>query len=285
MATASGRPTIPGWGKAPRMGGKLMLGSIVLFLAAVLGAFVFISVHLQKLGGGEFSKPEDLWSDLQEQQFERYGLLTFYHRAKKIDENIDALQKEIDLYHRKFNALEVNETGKRLIKDEWTVRYFADKWNEPLPSERVGKECRERLNVLMYTVIKALEKIDPETERGAYKIDSKTKAAVSQIEFEVEQALKEYTSHRLLLDELEIRIARGETVTPQSLREAAEKLRRERIVAKDWDHPMFDKPTEAEQSSGRRTDAEPPERTDREPTAGDESELLHDVRDAQSEMR
>ena len=250
-----------------------------------MGTSVFVSIWLQNLGGGASSDPKEIWSVMQEQDFDRFGLLTFYHRAKETNEKIDVLQKEIDLYHRKFNALQFNEIGRRLIKDEWMKRYAIDQWGRPLPSKKAGKQCREKLNQIMFTVTRALEKTDPETERGAYKIDPRIEAAFRQTEFEVERALEEYTSHRFLLDEVEIKVARGETVTPETFKEAVEIVRRERIVGKNWDPPMFSKPTGAEQSGGRRTNEEPPERTDREPTSGGESDLLHDLREAQSESR
>jgi hypothetical protein len=203
-------------------------------------------------------------------------------RAAEIWENIDALQKEIDAYQRVFNDLKVNEVGKRLTKDKWVVRYFIDKWGEPLPSARVAENCRVRLNELMLTVKKALSEIEPEMERAAYEISPETARAVEKIEYEVRNAKKEYTRHRLALDALVRTVTEGRPVTEKTLGEVAEDLRGRKAL-KEMGHSSDQEEQLPGESSGTSAGRRNRERAGSESSSGKQSQLYHEVEDSQSD--
>ena len=109
-----------------------------------------------------------------------------------------------------------------MIEDAWTVRYFADKWGERLPRHKVARHCGERLNELMLAVREAMGETAPARERPAFEISQETEDELGLIEFEVDEARKVYTRHRLLLDALEASVAEGRPVVPKNLDDASQ---------------------------------------------------------------
>ena len=285
MDNSSRGPASPGYGKVPRVRRIVAVGIGAILAACVAGTFLCAARYLQKWGDGSSPKPtEDPWLALQDQQLLRTGLRKLDDRAELIWKDIDVLQKEIDAYQRLYNDLDVSEEGRRLMKDEWVVRYFNDKWGEPLPYEEVARHCRVRLNELMFTVKEALAKTEPVMEQGAYQISPETKKEVGQIEFDVEDAKKEYTTHRLALEELAARVAQGHPVTPKNLREAAKQVRRQAALRK-LNHPSTKKQPSSEKSDREEAGNDNPQSTEHETAVGDTSSLLHQMERQESGVR
>ena len=285
MDNASQGPASPAYGKVPRMRRILAVAVVAILAACVVGTFFFAIQYLRKWGDGSSPKrKENPWLALQDQQLLRTGLLELDQRAELIWENIDALQIEIDAYQRVYSDLEVSEKGWRLKEDKWVVRYFVDKWGEPLPHEKVAKHCRVRLNELMFTVKEALAKTEPVMEKGAYQISPDMKKKVGQIESEVDETKKEYTAHRLALEGLASGVTQGHPVTPKNLREAAKQERRQAALRR-LNHPSTKKQPSSEKSSGTEAVGDDPEPDQHKPAAGEPSSLLHEVERQESGVR
>ena len=285
MDNASRGPDAPGYGKVPRVRRIVAVAVLAILVACISGAFLLATRYLQKWGDGSSPKrKEDPWLALQDQQLLRTGLHKLDQKAELIWENIDALQKEIDAYQRLFSDLEVSEEGRRLMKDEWVVRYFVDKWGEPLPHEKVAKHCRVRLNELMFTVKEALAKTEPVMEKGACQISRATDDEVELIKFDVNEAKKEYTRHRLALEGLASGVTQGYPVTPKNLREAAEQLRRQAALRR-LNHPSTKKQPSSKKSSGTEAEGDDPEPDQHKPAADDPPSLLHEVERQESGVR
>ena len=285
MDNASQGPASPAYGKVPRFRRTVAVGVVAILAACVAGTFLFAARYLQKWGDESSPKRKEApWLALQDQQLLRTGLLEFDQRAESIWENIEVLQKEIDAYQRLYNDLEVSEEGRRLMKDEWVVRYFDDKWGEPLPHERVAKRCRVRLNELMFTVKEALAKTEPVRKKGAYPISPATEEKVERIEFEVNDAKEEYTAHRLALEGLGSGVTPGHPVAPKNLREAAEQLRRQAALRR-LNHPSTKKQPSSKKSSGTEAEGDDPEPDQHKPAADDPPSLLHEVERQESGVR
>ena len=285
MTTASGRPTTPAWGKVPNMGPKLKTGFFLVFMAAIVAAFLYVMDTLQNPWGGVSLDPKKKWYDSQDTDWERYGLRTFYENAIIIRNEISKLPKKVDAYKRKFSALLDNEVGKQLKDDPWVVRYFADLRNEPLPRDEVVNNFEPRLDELMYTLIKALAKEKPDPERGAYVIRPEIKLAVKQLKSEVDNAIYEYDRHMNLLEDLEARIVGRRP--PKNLREARDEYLRKKGV-RTFGNKEVGKPTGSTKPRGDDGAEDHSKPANSKPTTddnGDESDLLRDVREAQSEAR
>jgi hypothetical protein len=282
MDSTSQHPPVPGLGKAPKIRRILVISVIAVLVAAILGAFVFVTAVLNMFDGNTSPRREtNKWSELQDQQLLRTGLRKLDQRAELIWENIDALQKEIDVYEQRFNNLEVNDEGRRLMKDKWVLRYFKDRWGEPLPQDRIAKHCRVRLNELMLTVQEALAETEPMMEMGSYEISADTKREVERIEFDVSWAIEEYTAHRLLLGGLSAKGAKEGPTPPKNLKEAVKKQRQQDAL-KRFHYPQAKEPSDSKESTRKLPTNNKPIRPEHEPTALDSSSLLHDVERNQS---
>ena len=110
----------------------------------------------------------------------------------------------------------------------------------------------------MYTVERALAKDRPPTKRAAYEISKETEEKVELIEFEVHNARMKYTEHRDLLQALCAKVARGETVTPKTLKEAADLLRHERTLRR-WKHPLAMRQRDVDIEEAEPTTTDDPE--------------------------
>jgi hypothetical protein len=258
---------------------------MAILLAAVLGTYAFWTRFLQNFDGEPTARGQsvgrrqsDTWDVKQHIDLQRSGLHELDQKAELIWKNIDALEREIDAYQRQYNSLEVNEEGRRLMEKDWVVRYFVDKLGEPLPHEEVARHCRVRLNELMFTVKEALAKTEPTMKKGAYEILPEIERKVELIKFEVNDAKKKYTTHRLFLDGLADEAGVGRPVPPKNMKEAAVKMRRE-AARKHFEEPWVDNQPESTESDSRRIEQMQPER---EPTRLDSSTLLDDVNNSQS---
>ena len=281
MESSSRRSAVPALGKAPRLKMIVIWSTVVLALVAFGGAAVFVSVVLTKFdSGGQAADDAEPWSDSQRRQLIRSGLHKLDQRGKRIWKDINVLQEEIDAYQRQFNALEVNEVGKRLTKDKWVVRYFIDKWGEPLPPPRVAEECRVRLNELMLTVKEALAITEPKMKRPAYEIPPEMEQEVKSIEFEVRNAKDEYTRHRLALDGLVRMVVEGRPMTEQTLREVADGLRAKEAL-REMGHSSAEKQQLPEESSGAPATKRTSEPAESESSSGEQSRLYHEVQESQ----
>jgi hypothetical protein len=290
MESTSQHPPVPGVGKAPKPRRILAIGFVAILFAATLGAFIFAIMLVQRFDGEPSSAADDAfdidkeidqkdWLIIQRRQLLRCYIQELDQQAESIWKDIDALQSEIDAYQKQFKELEVSEEGRRLIKDKWAVRYFVDKWGEPLPDETVAKHCRVRLNVLMFTVRRSLKK-----EGAAYTISPETQRKVNMIEFHVSEAKKKYIRHRRLLSALAASVAPGGPVTPGTLKEAVEKMRSE-FTLEDWGHPSAQPQPGAKGSTRVQSKDDSPTQKEQEPESLDSSTLLHDVESSQSGVR
>jgi hypothetical protein len=257
---------------------------MAILAAAALGTYAFWTRFLQKFDGSPSrtahsnERHGDKWLALQDQQLLRTGLRELDQRAELIWKDIDALEREIDAYQRRYNNLEVNEEGRRLMEKDWVVRYFVDKLGEPLPHEEVARHCRVRLNELMFTVKEALAKKEPAMKKGAYEILPEIERKVELIKFEVNDANKKYTTHRLFLDGLAEEAGVGRPVPPKNMRAAADKMRKEAAVKRIRDTWFGNQPDSIESDSRQKEQMQP----EPEPTRLDSSTLLDDVDNGQS---
>jgi hypothetical protein len=184
----------------------------------------------------------------------RTGMVKLDNEAEDVWDDIQVLQEEIDAYEKKFNELKVSETGKRLIEDEWAVRYFADKWGERLPRQKVAKHCSVLLNELMYAVREALKQTEPARARPAFEISEETWDELEEIEYKVGSAKKDYTRHRRLLNALEASVAEGRPVMPETLDDAAQHLL-QKIIEEEFRGRSI-KPAGATEQDGRESTGE-----------------------------
>ena len=284
MESSSRRPAVVGVGKAPGLKKIVVWSVILLTVAAVGGTLVLVSQLLMRFdSGGQAADDAKPWADFQQRQYRRGSEMhKLYQRAKRIWKNIDALQEQVDAYQRVFNDLKVNEAGKRLTKDKWVVRYFIDKWGEPLPPPTVAEECRVRLNELMLTAEEALAITEPKMKRPAYEIPPEVEEEVESIEFEVDDAKKEYTRHRLALDALVRMVTEGRPVTEKTLGEVAEDLRGKKAL-KEMGHSSSQEEQLPGESSGTSAGRRNRERAGSESSSGKQSQLYHEVEDSQSD--
>jgi len=287
MENESQRPPVPGMGRVPNIRRVLVISLMAILLAAALGTYAFWTRFLQSFDGGKASQADiefDIegdfnqqeWERIQRRQFIRCGLHELDNRGELIWDDIEALQNEIDAYQKRFNDLMKSEKGKRLMEDEWVIRYAIDKWGEPLEHDRIAKHCRVRLNTLMYTVERALRK-----KKDAYEVSPETEQKVTKIEFEVRDALKEYTRHRILLDWLTECVAQGQlAVAPRTLEDVATAELRMRI-AREFGHPLAQEASNSAESKRENVSGGGPEHVEK-PTTLDSSTLLDDVDRSQS---
>jgi hypothetical protein len=285
MENESQRPPVPGMGRVPNIRRVLVISLMAILLAAVLGTYAFWTRFLQNFDDGPTARGQsvgrrqsDKWDVKQHIDLQRSGLHELDQKAELIWKNIDALEREIDAYQRRYNSLEEDEEGRRLMEDKWFVRYFVDKLGEPLPHEEVARHCRVRLNELMFTVKEALAKTEPTMKKGAYEILPEIERKVELIKFEVTDAKKKYTTHRLFLDERAASVAEGGPVTPKNMKQAAELMRRE-AARKHFEEPWGDNQPDSTESDSQR---EEPMQPKAEPRRLDSSTLLDDVNRSES---
>jgi len=133
----------------------------------------------------------------QQQQLKRMQLHEVIWLGEKISQDIDALQSEIDAYQKGFKELMASGVGERLLEDEWAVRYLRDQWGERLPHEKVAKQCRMQLNVLLLPLQDTVAKPD-----GAFDVSPETVREIERVRMEVAEAKRLYTRHRQLVEAL-----------------------------------------------------------------------------------
>jgi hypothetical protein len=267
---------------------------MAVFLAAGSGGYIFGTKYFmqmdtaadpadESLEQGKYAADEEGYLEGQDRDLLRTGLRELDQRAELIWDNIAQLQKEIDSYETMLSELKLSEEGKRLITDKWAVRYFVDQWGEPLPSHKVARHCRVKLNDLMFTVRRALSKTKPAIRKGAYPLSPETKRKVAQIEFEVNDAKKQYASHRDLISALAAKLPEGEIASPQTLEDAIEVMRNQ-MTLEHWRYPAATPPGgNATPSRVRSTDqrlTEPASASD----PNDPASLLNDVRRSRSSV-
>ena len=297
MNSSFQRPPTPGFGKAPRSRRILVWSVLAVFLAAASGGYIFFTNYLLQVDTAtdpaddiddivDVSNPDidqSDWLVIQRRQLLRTGLHKLDQQAELIWENIDQLQQEIEAYETQFEELQLSEEGQRLINDEWAVRYFVDKWGEALPHDKVAKHCQVRLNELMFTVKLALDKTKPPKKKAAYEISQETQREVDLIEFEVNEAKKQYSSHRNLLRALAAKMPAGEAVSPKTLKDAVEAMRNQ-MTLEGWRHPSASQPRGQNESRSGRSVEKDSVNTVREPAPSDPSSLLDDVRRSRSSV-
>ena len=282
MASGSRRAATPGIGRAPRAKRVLVWGALALSTAALYGVYVYLGQVLRIVEREAItsSEPEDPWVEFHKGQLTRTGMLKLDQKAELVWDDIQVLQKEIDAYQKQYSELKVSEEGKRLIEDEWTVRYFADKWGERLPRQKVARHCGERLNELMLAVREALRETAPARERPAFVISAETKRELELIEFEVDTAREVYTRHRLLLDALEASVAEGRPVVPKNLDDASQQLLHE-IIKREFRGRSGDKQSDAAEHPDKSADKSSEASAEQESATLDTSSLHRDVRRSQ----
>ena len=290
MSSGYQRPPTPGFARVPRARRILMLGGLVVLLAAGGGGYLLLTQLALRFGtptdstegtdagiddiDGEIDQKD--WLVIQRRQFLRTGLLELDQQGERIWENIDQLQKEIDAYQCEFSELQASEESKRLINDEWAVRYFVDKWGEALAHDKVAKHCQMQLNELMFTVKRVLAKTKPDTKRAAYEISPETQKKVDEIEWKVNDAKEQYTLHRGALRGLARKAAAGEAVTPETFQEAIDAMRSE-IALKRLGYPSANRRQGTDAPDHNRSEGNESDEAKQESRADDPSSLLHDV--------
>jgi len=303
MVGGSRRVQVPGLGRAPRMKWlwvALLFSGVVfvcaLFALVTYGLWYFeSSMTSAGQAGGNGRNPLD---DSNEVSIIRHDMRAVAQWAELIRKKIGELEKEIAAYQKQYWELEVGEEGRKLIDDTWVVQYFVNQHGEPLPHEEVGRFCRERLDELLFTLRKALAEDTSEEKRAAFEVPEATMKRLKLIEFEVNEANKMYAYHRGLLTALVEELVPGEPVTPQTLRDAARRMKN-KMHLKGWGHSdsrrRGSSDADDEQPSGDDSDAIKPEEDNRpsqrpgsrdsSSSAADDSDtaaaLLRDVRRAE----
>jgi hypothetical protein len=219
------------WGALVLFGGVLLWA---LFTLITSGLWYFeSSTTSARQAGGNGRNPLD---DSNEVSMTRHDMRAVAQWAELIRKRIRELEKEVAAYQEQYRELEVGEEGRKLIDDTWVVQYFVNRHGEPLPHEEVGRFCRERLDELLFTLRKALAEDASEEERAAFEVPEGTIKRLKLIEFEVNEANRLYKYHRDLLTALVEELVPGEPVTPQTLRDAARRVKN-KLTLEGWGHP------------------------------------------------
>lgn len=161
----------------------------------------------------------------------RCDLIEMRQDVDLVWENIDKLKEEITKFDEVYEDVATSKHYPELLKDEFAVRYFAKDIKDPLPHVKTPIHCAERLNVLMYTVNRALAK-----KRAAFEVEYQTRDRIETLEGDVSDALNAYLLHREFLEALRALTAAGALPEAETLLEAAHQRRLEMALEK-MGHP------------------------------------------------
>ena len=193
-------------------GGSILFISLALILAVAGGGYLLVVQSRQtddnsessgSNGGSEKEKEAENEIDQQgrfkqqHQQLLRADLRKLVEEANLIRQDIDSLEKNIDAYEQRFEDLSEPGVAKRLIENEWAVRYIADRHGEVLPPRAVVRNLRTKFDELTLSAERTLLK-----PNEAYAISKETRQAIHSIRFEVNVATEQYGRHLRLLDGL-----------------------------------------------------------------------------------
>ena len=240
----------PGWAKKLKRV-VLLTGGALLLVGLVGGVLAIQFLGASWKGGtiaGDDKPRKNKRERMQDDRFLLTGVQEVDQQGERIWKDLDELQREIDRWKKIYIALEHSKTGSRLTEDEKMVRYYVDKNGFVLPPDDLASNKRVILNTLMATVIAALQ------ENKGYQVNEETRQKINDIETDVKLALREYRSHRYLLEGRAREVSPGGLDPPETLGSAARRLEQQR----------------AKQRFGYRSDGQNDPRTesDGRPSAG-----------------
>lgn len=223
--------------EGPKVTGVLtVILGVSLFLILISTGMFFSRMRLP----GETAKDlpiTDQYSDIEgltsqeRRQFQsttdrvRCEMIEVRQQVELIWENIAALEAEIATFKVVFMDVAKSKLYPELLNNDFAVRYFAKDIKDPLPHVKTPIHCAERLNVLMYTVNRALA-----TNRAAFDIEYPTRQKIEGIEEEVNKALDAYRLHREFIEALRALTARGALSEAETMLEAAHEHRLQRAL-------------------------------------------------------
>ena len=277
-----GSPAIPGPRRMPRLRRLLVIAFAVVLAAVFVGTYVFFARLRPSVDGGAdlpiTDRLSDLdglidqskWRVLETQQRMRCDLVDVRQDVELIWEKIDELKPEIARYKRVYAQVAKSKKYPELLQDRYAIRYLADDIGEPLPHEKTPEHCAERLNVLMYTVNRALAK-----KKAAYEIQYQTMDRIESIAHDVNDALRKYRMQREFLEWLPSRTAAGALPEAETLEDAVQRFRLHR-ASRQMGHPAARAEDDRDKPAGGDTDRSKTRKTG-DQTSGDSDVLRQAV--------
>lgn len=234
VSEAGSQPTPGKGGKA----GPIVFISLTLILAAAGGGGYLLVSHLQqrddkaesseKKGSAADKEKEtdqnDRFEKEQRRRLLRAGLQEFVEKGNVIRQDIDALEKDIDTYEQRLEELMDSDVAKRLVENSQALRYLYEGRLGVPHGRTMVRDFRARLDLRTYSAEEALSKAD-----GAFAVSKEMREAVDSIRRDVDEARKEYTRHRLLLDGFMKSVTEKEDGDPE-VREDGAASERERLM-------------------------------------------------------
>ena len=227
----------------PKASRLLQMILLVVILFVAVGTFLFFARMrfpgdsgedvpiTDRIGDIEGLPGQAKWKLRSLQARMRCDMIEVRQDVESIWENIDKLSAEIAKFNGAYEDVATSKHYPELLTDDFVVRYFAKDIKDPLPHVKTPIHCAERLNVLMFTVNRALAK-----KRAAYEIEHQTRDRIETIESDVREALDAYLLHREFLEAIRALTAAGALPEAETMLEAAHQHRLELALQK-MGHP------------------------------------------------